>query len=76
MKSTMNKRDIAKYHKMLNNDVKIEKISKYLGVTQDTLGLFEPATLAQAKVDKGVKTSTAPKKAAKKSSKKAAAAEE
>ena len=70
MKSTMNKRDIAKYHKMLNSDVKIEKISKYLGVTPETLKLFEPVTLAKAKKDKGV--TTKPKKSTKKAEKPAA----
>lgn len=70
MKSTMNKRDIAKYHKLLAQDVKPEKISKFLGVTSETLKLFEPVTLAKAKKDKGV--TTKPSKSTKKAEKPAA----
>ena len=57
MKSTMNKRDVAKFHKALNNDIKIEKISKFLGVTTATLKKFAPDALKKALKDKGVKTS-------------------
>ncbi len=69
MKSTMNKRDIAKYHKMLNQDIKPEKISKYLGVTLDTLKVFAPDALEKAKKDKGVITKPKPKKSSKKAEK-------
>ena len=57
MKKTMNKRDVAKFHKFLNNDVKIEKISKFLGIATATLKKFTPDALKKALKDKGVKTS-------------------
>jgi len=49
MKSTMNKRDIAKFHKMLEAEVSVDKISKALKVDKDTLKKFAPAKAAAAK---------------------------
>lgn len=42
MKSTMNKRDIAKYHKLLAEEVSIDKISKFLKIDKATLKKFTP----------------------------------
>ncbi len=51
MKKTMNKPDIAKFHKLLAEDVSLKKISEGLGVTIDTLKKFTP-DIMQAISDK------------------------
>jgi predicted transcriptional regulator len=45
----MNSRDIAKYRKLLEQDVNVDKISKFLGVSKDTLKKFAPKKAAPAK---------------------------
>ena len=52
MKSTMSNRNIAKFHKLLAQDVSIEKCSKYLGITKAALKKFMPDRMKEVAVDK------------------------
>ena len=52
MKSTMSARNISKFHKLLANDVSVDKISKFLGVTKATLKKFSPEIMAKVSVSK------------------------
>ena len=49
MKTTMNSRDIAKFHKYLKADVSMEKCVKALGVDKKTLAKFTPDVIAKVK---------------------------
>ena len=42
MKHTMNSRDVAKYHKYLEQDISLEECSKFLGISKTTLLRFSP----------------------------------
>ena len=42
MKNTMSGRNIAKFHKMLAQEVPLKKISKFMGVSMSTLEKFTP----------------------------------
>jgi len=61
MKKTMNSRDVAKFHKYLDQDISIEKCSKALGVDKVTLKKFTPEAVAKAK---GAKPAVKPAAAA------------
>ncbi len=45
----MNSRDIAKFHKYLEQDVSISECSKSLGVDKKTLALFTPDAIKKSK---------------------------
>lgn len=49
MKTTMNKRDIAKYHNMLDHDIKLKEISQTLGVAPSTLAKFTKEAIKKSK---------------------------
>ena len=49
MKTTMNSRDIAKYHKFLKAEMPVKRIGKLLGVDEKTLKKFAPDALALVK---------------------------
>ena len=49
MKTTMNSRDIAKYHKFLKAEMPVKKIGKLLGVDESTLKKFAPDVLKKLK---------------------------
>ena len=49
MKNTMNSRNIAKYHKLLDAEVSLKKISAFLKVSEATLKKFTPEKVAAAK---------------------------
>ena len=49
MKSTMNTRDIAKFHKLLKKEVPHDQIVKIMGVERETLKKFSPERVAKAK---------------------------
>jgi len=51
MKTTMSKREIAKFHKFLEQDVSLKECSKYLGVTIPALKKFSPTLVEKAKQD-------------------------
>ena len=55
MKDTMNSRDIAKYHKLLDEDVSEKKISDYLQVSVATLKRFTPEAIKKAKAKSDLK---------------------
>ncbi len=61
MKDTMSARNISKFHKFLREDVKLEKISKALGVSKKTLEKFTPEKIKAAK-NKHAEKSKAPSK--------------
>ena len=48
MKSTMNNRNIAKYHKLLDGGASVKQISNYLRVDVKTLKKFSPERVAAA----------------------------
>lgn len=49
MKETMSKRDIAKFHKYLAEDISIDKISKGMGIDKKTLAKFTPEAIKKVK---------------------------
>ena len=49
MKTTMSKRNIAKFHKLLQREVPVGDIVKILKVTKETLRKFTPAKVAEWK---------------------------
>ena len=49
MKNTMNKRDIAKFHKYLKEEIPIDKISKGMGINKKVLAKFTPEAVVKAK---------------------------
>jgi len=49
IKETMNKRDVARYHKMLADDVSIKEISKVMLISEKTLRRFTPEVVAKVK---------------------------
>lgn len=50
MKSTMNSRDIAKFHKLLAAEVSSNEIVKILGIEVETLKKFTPEKVKAAKI--------------------------
>jgi hypothetical protein len=50
MKDTMNNRDIAKFHKLLDAEVSMKKCSDSLGVSVKALNKFTPDAIKKAKV--------------------------
>ena len=52
MKSTMSNRNIAKFHKLLAQDIPLKKISKFIGVTEAALKKFMPDRMAEVTVSK------------------------
>ena len=44
MKDTMNSRDVARFHKYLEQDISIAECSKSLGVSKKALAKFMPKT--------------------------------
>lgn len=49
MKNTMNKREIAKFHKYLEEEIPMEKISKGMGIDKKTLAKFTPEAVKKVK---------------------------
>ena len=49
----MNNRDVAKFHKYLDQDISMKKCSDSLGIEMSTLKKFTPEAVAKAK---GAKT--------------------
>ncbi len=52
MKSTMNKGDIARMNAMIENGVKVEMISKSLGIDKETMSRFMPKKKKEAPKEK------------------------
>jgi len=49
IKNTMNKRDVARYHKMLADDISIKEISKAMLISEKTLRIFTPEAVDKIK---------------------------
>ena len=48
MKNTMNKRDVVRFHKFLDTDMKIGECAKAMKIELDTLKKFTPEKVAQS----------------------------
>ncbi len=49
MKKTMNKHDVAQYHKYLDEEIPLKKISEGMDISADTLKKFTPEVLKKVK---------------------------
>jgi hypothetical protein len=45
----MNKRDVAKFHKYLEQEIPLKKISEGMGIETDTLKKFTPEVMKKVK---------------------------